>query len=115
MKKSILSAGLILGLCSLAGCSNISWPWEDAFLDPGRIVTREPLEIPPDLNVLPGNEPPEDVRGTPGGQTAAPSGPVPTSASQILFKTPPRQESKPLGRDEQERLPSWMPKSKENK
>ena len=39
----------------LAGCSNTTTlPWEDApLLDPGNIRTQAPLQVPPDLDVLP--------------------------------------------------------------
>ncbi|MBF0190428.1 MAG: hypothetical protein HQL99_04680 [Magnetococcales bacterium] len=95
-------------LLSLAGCSsNFALPWEDNMLDPSRVATREPLEIPPDLNVLPGQEPREEEENrmvTPGTDGSAPA-----SARSILFKTPEnRQESKPLTRDQQERLPGWI-------
>ncbi|MBF0159563.1 MAG: hypothetical protein HQL58_08550 [Magnetococcales bacterium] len=44
----------LLTLLLLAGCSgHFRLPWETDPFDPSRIVTREPLEIPPDLDRLP--------------------------------------------------------------
>ncbi|MBF0417053.1 MAG: hypothetical protein HQL86_02250 [Magnetococcales bacterium] len=98
-------------LALLSGCSsNISLPWEQNLLDPSRIATREPLEIPPDIDTLPGNDPPEEPAGRPGERHAGSTDDgTPGSARSILFKTPePKREAKPLGRDQQERLPGWL-------
>lgn len=113
MRKSILSVLPVLSVVlPLAGCSsNLSLPWEDNFLDPGRIATREPLEIPPDMNVLPGREPPEESLAKGSKvllQESAQEASVPTSARSILFNTPQANEQKPLTREEQEHLPGWL-------
>ncbi|MBF0627135.1 MAG: hypothetical protein HQL91_02840 [Magnetococcales bacterium] len=100
----------LLALLPLAGCSsNFVLPWEVNQLDPSQVATREPLEIPPDLDVLPSREAPDE----PGvGRITAPRDEVaPLSARSILFKTPAGKadnEVKPLGREEQERLPGWL-------
>ncbi|MBF0342574.1 MAG: hypothetical protein HQL95_16650, partial [Magnetococcales bacterium] len=95
MKKShgfLVPAMGIMAIGLLAGCSsNFTLPWDDNALDPSKVATREPLEIPPDLDVLPGNEPPEDLPGRPGARDRA-ADPrddgSPSSARSILFKTP---------------------------
>ncbi|NGZ06290.1 MAG: hypothetical protein G8237_08030 [Magnetococcales bacterium] len=115
MKKtsaSLLPLLAVLALLPLAGCSsNFTLPWEQNQLDPSRIATREPLEIPPDLHILPGQEPPEEQSG--GRMARSREDGTPSSARSILFKTPEsKQESKPLGRDEQERLPGWLGSSR---
>lgn len=115
MNKSsrlLVSLSCAVGLLSLAGCSSkFTMPWEKDMLDPSRIATKEPLEIPPDLDVLPGNEPPEQQRAGAGG-TGERDEAVPGSARSILFNTPqPRGEDRPLGRDEKEQLPGWLGKS----
>ncbi|MBF0272452.1 MAG: hypothetical protein HQL98_10350 [Magnetococcales bacterium] len=109
MNRFVMPVLALAAVLPLAGCSsNFTLPWEDNMLDPGRVATREPLEIPPDLNVLPGKETQEDddnrIAASPRNDSSAP-----TSARSILFKTPEaRQESKPLTRDQQERLPGWL-------
>lgn len=114
MKKSIglLFLGLVvIGVLPMAGCSNnFVMPWESNTLDPSRIPTREPLEVPPDMDTLPGKEPPEEsqLRGRSSKDVKED---VPTSASTILFKTPQIPEEKPLTREEKERLPNWLGRS----
>ncbi|MEO5331685.1 MAG: DUF3035 domain-containing protein [Magnetococcus sp. YQC-5] len=121
MKKSSGSVLSVLLVCtfavlSMAGCSsNFTLPWEENLLDPSRIATREPLEIPPDLNLLPGTEPQEEMQAKGTGakyQDTRQDDGQPTSARAILFKTPQAREEKPLSRDEQERLPSWLERSR---
>ncbi|MEO5345250.1 MAG: hypothetical protein H7834_02590 [Magnetococcus sp. YQC-9] len=106
----LVASGFLLAM--LTGCSsNFTLPWEQNMLDPSRIATREPLEIPPDINTLPTNDPPEDLPGRLGERRtgARDDDSTPGSARSILFKTPePKKDPKPLGRDEQERLPSWL-------
>ncbi|NGZ28992.1 MAG: DUF3035 domain-containing protein [Magnetococcales bacterium] len=89
----------------VAGCSNnITMPWDVNMLDPGRVQTREPLEMPPDLNVLPT---PDNPSGEALPQAKAPPA---QSANAILFNSSPRPVvSKPLpGRNQKESLPGWM-------
>ncbi|MBF0162821.1 MAG: hypothetical protein HQL88_11110, partial [Magnetococcales bacterium] len=56
-----ISGALLLGGCS----GKLALPWESNLLDPARIATREPLEIPPDLNKLPSAEPAKKPVNTP--------------------------------------------------
>ncbi|MBF0428294.1 MAG: hypothetical protein HQL94_05175 [Magnetococcales bacterium] len=112
MRKATLF--IVPVLCLLAGCSSkFVMPWEKDQLDPSRIATREPLEIPPDLDVLPTNEPPEDTVGTRQSDRDT----LPASARSILFKTQekPQTEKPPLNRDEQEKLPNWLTPSRGSK
>ncbi|MBF0284964.1 MAG: hypothetical protein HQL51_10955 [Magnetococcales bacterium] len=99
-----LTAPLLAAACLLlAGCStNFKMPWEENRLDPSRVHTYEPLEVPPDLEVLPDPANPADQSqtyrgGTPGG-----------TASSILFNTPAPQPTAPLTRNQKEKLPEWM-------
>ncbi|MBF0368210.1 MAG: hypothetical protein HQL52_02035 [Magnetococcales bacterium] len=98
----LLGIVLLISACS----GNIPVPWEDNLLDPARVPTREPLDIPPDLDQLPASTQGEgssenwvnpDNDGTPA-----------KSAGTILFDSPDSGEAAPLDRDEQERLPDWM-------
>ncbi|GAB0056665.1 hypothetical protein SIID45300_00973 [Candidatus Magnetaquicoccaceae bacterium FCR-1] len=108
--RSFPPVALAALLMLLSGCSsNFTMPWEQNMLDPSRIATREPLEIPPDLNTLPTNDPPEEPAGRVGDRRAGKDDSAPASARSILFKgQEPAREAKPLGRDEQERLPGWL-------
>ncbi|MBF0262536.1 MAG: hypothetical protein HQL97_11980 [Magnetococcales bacterium] len=108
--RSLPPVALASLLMLLSGCSsNFTMPWEQNMLDPSRIATREPLEIPPDLDTLPTNDPPEEPAGRLGDRRAGADSGTPGSARSILFKTQaPTREAKPLGRDEQERLPGWL-------
>ncbi len=68
----------------LLGCSGqFRLPWEEDPLDASRIITREPLEVPPDLDVLP-------TPVTEGDRTVLKhaSEPVPPTAAEILFGSP---------------------------
>ncbi|MBF0321709.1 MAG: DUF3035 domain-containing protein [Magnetococcales bacterium] len=109
----------------LTGCSGkFRLPWESDTPDVSRIATREPLEIPPDLDLLPplpgsggtgstttrsdhgeGSRP---VAGAVG--TAAVSGaPDATqTAGSILFGTGSARKSEPVSRDQKEKLPGWI-------
>ncbi len=113
MKKTLglpVSVLLLFLAMPLAGCSNtITLPWETNALDPSRIATREPLDIPPDMDRLPGQESATD-RQTMSQESSDPS--LPTSARTILFNTPQAQEQKPLNRNEQEQLPDWLDSSR---
>ena len=72
----------------LMGCSSkLRLPWEPDPLDSSRVVTREPLEIPPNLDVLP---------------TPATEG-----------ERPAIERSKELSREQQGQLPQWMRNSKQ--
>jgi hypothetical protein len=102
-----VSVMALLVVCTFltVGCSSqIRLPWDSDPLDADRVMTVEPLEIPPDLDVLP----------TPGQAKHAAQNTVPdptvTSAANILFDAPRRVESKPLTRNEREKLPDWMTK-----
>lgn len=83
MKRILL---ITLGTVTLlaSGCSaNFQMPWDKNLLDPGRIATREPLEIPPDLNTLP---PPE--KGGPMPRGASKEVGRGENATTILFGKP---------------------------
>ena len=117
--KQLCRYGILATL--LGGCSNtIGLPWESPFLDPGRVATREPLEIPPDLSVLP-----------PAGRTQKPQGKVaklpwersgsstsgsghagqktsPQTSANLPFPIPESVDDSSISRDTQEKLPAWM-------
>jgi hypothetical protein len=92
-------AMMLVSTLLLAGCgSSFKLPWDEDVLDAKRINTREPLEIPPDLQKLPpvaGGA----VEGKGGGGE---------NASAILFNTPPAPQAKPLTRNQREKLPGWL-------
>ena len=103
------SGGLLLAALLLGGCSGkLSLPWEEALLDPGRIATREPLEIPPDLNRLPT----EGARPDADSPASAWIEPTVTDDGQssidIPLVVPEQADDAALSRDEKEELPSWM-------
>ncbi|MEO5338955.1 MAG: hypothetical protein H7837_00350 [Magnetococcus sp. MYC-9] len=111
-----------LTLC-LTGCSgNISLPWESNLLDPARIATREPLEIPPDLHKLPptGTGKAADSRSklpwTDPSLTQRPTGKEGSKASassqsiHLPSQIPENKDDPSLSRTEQEKLPAWMEK-----
>lgn len=106
----------VLGCGLLAGCSsNMTLPWEKDMLDPGRVVTREPLEIPPDLSELPDPsvskpEPVLDTWVNPdavgGGQGV---GKQDGGQGKLPFAIPAvRDNNEGLSRNEKETLPKWM-------
>ena len=119
---------ILLGGCS----SNTAFPWQDNFLDPGRVATREPLEIPPDLDVLPPLQGEQAKKQPPTQQPQAPARlpwqAMPNPATDILnpggrmTTTIGSTHSQPapvadkqgtaggLSRTEQEQLPAWMKK-----
>ncbi|MEO5365842.1 MAG: hypothetical protein H7831_05715 [Magnetococcus sp. WYHC-3] len=116
MKAShTLLVGALVLSALITGCTrNIPMPWETQnLLDPNRVAVRQPLEIPPDLNVLPGSPEAGKVLN-PGESATAPAASSPddnaSSASAILFGSPRPEPVAPLGRDRQERLPHWMEK-----
>lgn len=90
----------VMMLALLGGCSSaVSLPWEDKFLDPARVVTREPLEIPPDLTHLP---PTGSARG------AAQKLPdLPWKPNAREGETPASSRAA-LSRLKQQQLPGWM-------
>ena len=106
----------------LGGCSgNISLPWESNLLDPARIATREPLEIPPDLNALPptgGTQERNSPRKVPwtdpslAPKTTGKTGDKSAGDSTIRlpFQIPENKDDASLSRTEQEKLPAWMEK-----
>lgn len=102
MKKlqALLPVALLVAGCS----SNFTMPWEANLLDPARIQTREPLELPPDLNVLPTPDNPA------GEALSQPKAPPAQSATTILFNAPTgrRGSPQPLTRNEKEKLPDWI-------
>ncbi|MEO5376643.1 MAG: DUF3035 domain-containing protein [Magnetococcus sp. DMHC-6] len=107
MKRVSVFLFLAVLVAFSTGCSsNFNLPWENNLLDPSRVPTREPLEIPPDFNVLP-------IPGKEGQlieektSTTPESKQVP-SANSILFNAPKRTEKEPLTRNEKEQLPDWM-------
>ncbi|MBF0110340.1 MAG: hypothetical protein HQL76_14310 [Magnetococcales bacterium] len=115
MKRFCKVMILLAGCGGLAGCSNaISLPWEQDFLDPGRVATREPLEIPPDLSELPNpdvrkEEPPLDAWVNPDGPGGTRTGNPEGSNSRLPFAIPPvREDNEGLSRNEKENLPGWM-------
>ena len=106
------------GALLLGGCSNkLSLPWENNLLDPARIATREPLEIPPDLNTLP----PPGAAKKPAlshtipwinpAQAPKSGGNSPKERAQTIHLPPQSTENTDdtsLSRNEQEKLPAWM-------
>ncbi|MEO5350230.1 MAG: DUF3035 domain-containing protein [Magnetococcus sp. YQC-3] len=123
MKQTLFRLCATLTLL-LGGCSgNLTLPWESNLLDPSRIATREPLEIPPDLNALPPTEGAAD-RNTPRKITwTDPSAaPKPTgkagdksagnsnSTIRLPIQNPENKDDASLSRTEQEKLPAWMEK-----
>ena len=112
----------------LAGCSSLSAtvPWMDNDLDPSRVATREPLEIPPDLTVLPKvdatTKPPaqkEKQESLLPWKVFAPSKATPTRQKTVVSPRHSSSEALPFpipeipgdeipSRDRQEELPDWM-------
>ncbi|MBF0124156.1 MAG: hypothetical protein HQL60_02325 [Magnetococcales bacterium] len=77
---------LLLVLMLSAGCSgHFRMPWESDPFDPSRIATREPLEIPPDLDRLPVPGVSED---DPDRSLTRARDIGSTTAGQILFGAP---------------------------
>ncbi len=108
IRRSFTRSGAILLASLLAGgCSgSVTMPWDSALLDPGRINTREPLEIPPDLNTLP-EGPRPDSSPTIGWIDPNEAGNERPSVNVPLY-LPEKQDEKPLSRNEKEELPDWM-------
>ena len=104
--RRVIAAGLFaVALPLLASCStHIRFPWEADPLDPSRVETREPLEVPPDLWVLPqpGDEELDTVRSRKKEATQY------ESADAILFGASQAIDPAPLDRDKKEILPGWM-------
>ncbi|MBF0185802.1 MAG: hypothetical protein HQM06_15645 [Magnetococcales bacterium] len=104
----IAASALLLNSCS----SNFTLPWDSNLLDPARVATREPLEIPPDLHKLPS---PDDARRgvdarTPGWTDPARAQSSKSSRSSSFQLPAPVaiQDDGVASRNEQEKLPSWM-------
>ena len=111
------TVAILLGGCS----SNMTMPWSDKFLDPGRIATREPLEIPPDLDVLPSantQKDTDDAIGMPWNNSSRakdnkqnrgkPSASTPNTSVDVPFNIPENQDDTSISRTKQEKLPAWM-------
>lgn len=100
----------------LGGCSgNLALPWESNLLDPSRVATREPLEIPPDLHTLPPVEGTGKDRGGASLPWTDPSLARQSSGQsggrQAIRLPGPVLENKDdpsLSRNQQEKLPAWM-------
>ncbi len=109
MNVNIRHTALLVILFALAGCTaKVATPWDRTALDPGQVVTIEPLEIPPDFDKLPEpkrkDENPTVPEWVDAGGQAETDGEVPS-----LFKTQvPISDSDPISRNEQEQLPSWI-------
>ncbi|MGN7611167.1 L,D-transpeptidase Cds6 family protein [Magnetococcales bacterium HHB-1] len=94
----------------LTSCSsNFKLPWEDAHIDPNRIRTIAPLEIPPDLEQMP--KPVRDQSIAAEDSALETTTPV-TTAGAILFDQPKetmQTDVMPsLTRTEKEDLPQWL-------
>ena len=105
LRRAAVWVILASALPLLTACSTkFRMPWDDDPLDPSNIVVREPLQMPPDLWVLPqpGEEEEEkvrvDVQKTEKYDTAG----------TILFGQPKAVDLPDLGRDASESLPEWM-------
>lgn len=93
-----LLGGWLAVLLLTTGCtSQLQLPWEKNSLDASRIATREPLEVPPNLEILP---PPTSSR------------PQESSAGNILFGNPVPQQGESPDRYQKEKLPNWMDATK---
>jgi hypothetical protein len=105
----IAASALLLSSCS----SNFSLPWDTNLLDPARVATREPLEIPPDLHKLPS---PDDARrsvdrGSPAWTDPARAQSSKSSRSsslQLPAPVPVNTDESAFSRSGQEKLPSWL-------
>ncbi|MBF0422096.1 MAG: DUF3035 domain-containing protein [Magnetococcales bacterium] len=123
MNRNRLILTLTFGCALLGGCSStIALPWEKDNLDPGRIATHEPLEIPPDLSELPNPDAkkPQSTANSPAERTID-SWANPDAAgnkgeahsgkgdSRLPFSIPAvHQDKEGLSRNEKEKLPGWM-------
>lgn len=99
----------------LGGCSgNLALPWESNLLDPSRIATREPLEIPPDLNSLPPTGASKGSSSIPKVPWTDPSLAQKKAGSDQTIHLPTQilenKDDAALSRTEQEKLPAWMEK-----
>lgn len=111
------ATALFLGGCS----STVALPWEDKFLDPGRIATQEPLEIPPDLSILPPVDAKEETNRLdrmPWNNPKASHNklsrrlkqaePPANTSHPLPFQIPEKQDDASISRNKQEKLPAWM-------
>ncbi|MBF0135289.1 MAG: DUF3035 domain-containing protein [Magnetococcus sp. DMHC-1] len=109
----------------LTGCSGkFRLPWENDMPDINRIATREPLEIPPDLDLLPPlpgsagtGAGTMDAKSRSGGESQPKTAgtdtltqDVPPTAGNILFGTRVAKQTDPVSRDQKEKLPGWIKK-----
>ncbi|MBF0147759.1 MAG: hypothetical protein HQL84_04700 [Magnetococcales bacterium] len=107
---------LVVGCGLLGGCSSsVSLPWEQDLLDPGRVATREPLEIPPDLSELPNpdvkkkEESPLEPWVSPDVSAGKGGGTREGRNDRLPFAIPTvREDKEGLSRNEKENLPGWM-------
>lgn len=93
----------LLGVIGMVGggCSQkFQLPWEKDMLDPGRVATREPLEIPPDLQTLP----PAETTGT-GVRRGRSGG---DSATSILFQEGKGEKRVEQRGQERAPMPDWV-------
>ncbi|MBF0142765.1 MAG: hypothetical protein HQL59_04810 [Magnetococcales bacterium] len=113
--RRLTSCALLFCCSTLAsGCSsNFKLPWEADYLDPSRVATREPLEVPPDLDQLPAPPTPsgEGSKKSQQEESSPADASSRESAAGILFGTPasaPRNNPAPRSDREQESLPEWI-------
>ncbi len=102
---------LFLGGCS----SSLTLPWDSNLLDPSRVATREPLEIPPDLDTLPPTGNAQEPEGTHKATWADPALTQKHSTkvdNKQTIHLPPSgvesQDDSAAAREKQEKLPDWM-------
>ncbi|MBF0098481.1 MAG: hypothetical protein HQM04_17195 [Magnetococcales bacterium] len=109
LRYLVAASALLLTSCS----GNFSLPWDTNLLDPARVATREPLEIPPDLHKLPS---PEDARRGVDSRSPAWTDPARAQSSkssrssslQLPAPVPTNTDEGAISRNEQEKLPSWL-------
>lgn len=126
MKKTVKHLCTTLMVAALlGGCSNtLALPWEDNLLDPESIATQEPLEIPPDLDILPPvqgktkdrdktikqtTSEPESIKWLSPDSTSEANRPI-----RVPFNIPKDLDDAPLPRTKTEQLPRWMGKDVPN-
>ncbi|MBF0453933.1 MAG: hypothetical protein HQL72_03830 [Magnetococcales bacterium] len=111
MKTPIQLCSLLVSALIVGGCTaNVATPWDRSSLDPGRIATLEPLEIPPDFDTLPepGLKKEGDETQGPDWVTSAEEG-AETGAIPTLFREPASaNEDGSISRNEKEQLPGWI-------
>ena len=104
MKKIVRLIALGGMMVALSGCSTkLKMPWDPDPLDYSNVEIREPLRIPPDLDIIPepGKDPAKQVEERYGISTAK-------TAGAILFGKPEWVENPEVQRTRQEELPNWI-------